>query len=36
MSEKVKRLTVAEADFKWSDRHWWLAGWGDMDMEIMG
>ncbi len=20
----------------WAERHWWLAGWNDRDMEMMG
>lgn len=24
------------ATYSWTDRHWWLAGWNDRDMEIIG
>lgn len=30
------RLKEPPGDLSWEDRHWWLAGWNDKDIEIDG
>lgn len=26
----------APGSLSWADRHWWLAGWNDADLELAG
>lgn len=33
-SREAKTSKNPPAHLTWSDRHWWLAGWNDKDMEM--
>lgn len=34
ISRSNKRPKVPPSLITWADRHWWLAGWNDRDMEL--
>lgn len=35
-SREAQDPNTPPATLTWSERHWWLAGWNDRDMEMAG